>query len=97
MSANARFQLLAMLAIAAMLILLPLAAMSAPPDDAAIAAAERAEDSGKLRKPPVFTPDRRNAEIDTLKAEVQRLRAQAEMCRDDADRKVAAALPAASK
>lgn len=97
MSANARFQLLVMLAIAAMLILLPLAAMSAPPDDAEIAAAERAEDRGKLRKPPVFTPDRRNAEIDALKAEVSRLRAQAEMCRADVDRKVAAVLPAASK
>lgn len=55
-------------------------------EPAAIAAAELAEDKGHLRKPLVFTPDRRNPEIETLKAEVQRLRAQADMCAADAQR-----------
>jgi hypothetical protein len=81
-SVNARFQLGASLAIAAMLlILLPLVAMAATLDEAAIAAAEKADDKGKPRKPPVFSPDRSNREVEALKAEVQKLRAEADMCR----------------
>jgi len=79
-SVNARFQLGVLLAIAAMLVLLPLAAIAASSDGAAIAAAEKAEDKGKPRKPPVFSPDRRNPEVEALKAEVQKLRAQVEKC-----------------
>lgn len=56
-------------------------AWAAPSDTSSIAAAEAAEDRGNAHKPPVFTPDRRNPELESLRAEVNKLRAEAEMCR----------------
>lgn len=76
-----------LLCMAISLLAYSLPAFSAPSDTAAIAAADAAEDLGKVRKPLVLAPDRRNPEVEALLAEVRRLRVQAEMCQARADRK----------
>lgn len=76
-SLNARFQLMALLAIAVMLVLLPMA-VAAALDPAALDLDGRPIP----KRAPVHhvAPTEHQRDIDRLKAEVQKLRAQAEMC-----------------